>query len=68
MLVFDIMVFTLTLHKALQLQRAGGVSLLTLLLRDGSYLHPYQSNNHAEKCIRFGLFWVGFGPRVDVTS
>ncbi|KAK0217406.1 hypothetical protein EDD85DRAFT_962054 [Armillaria nabsnona] len=36
MLVFDIMVFTLTLHKALQLQRAGGVSLLTLLLRDGS--------------------------------
>ncbi|SJL11461.1 uncharacterized protein ARMOST_14865 [Armillaria ostoyae] len=36
MLVFDIMVFTLTLHKALQLQRVGGVSLLTLLLRDGS--------------------------------
>ncbi|KAK0203923.1 hypothetical protein DFS33DRAFT_1384198 [Desarmillaria ectypa] len=36
MLVFDIMVFTLTLHKALQLQRAGGVDLLTLLLRDGS--------------------------------
>ncbi|KAK0444565.1 uncharacterized protein EV420DRAFT_1648856 [Desarmillaria tabescens] len=36
MLVFDIMVFTLTLHKALQLQRAGGVNLLTLLLRDGS--------------------------------
>ncbi|KAK0489519.1 hypothetical protein EDD18DRAFT_1359413 [Armillaria luteobubalina] len=36
MLVFDIMVFALTLHKALQLQRAGGVSLLTLLLRDGS--------------------------------
>ncbi|KAG7448380.1 uncharacterized protein BT62DRAFT_702350 [Guyanagaster necrorhizus] len=36
MLVFDIMVFTLTLHKALKLQQTGGVSLLTLLLRDGS--------------------------------
>ncbi|KAF9029125.1 hypothetical protein BDZ89DRAFT_1065648 [Hymenopellis radicata] len=36
MLVFDVLVFYLTLRKALILNRRGGVNLLTVLLRDGS--------------------------------
>ncbi|KAF8900340.1 hypothetical protein CPB85DRAFT_1565299 [Mucidula mucida] len=36
MLVFDVLVFYLTLRKALILNGRGGVNLLTVLLRDGS--------------------------------
>ncbi len=38
MLVFDVLVFYLTLRKALILNGRGGVNLLTVLLRDGDYI------------------------------
>lgn len=35
MLLFDFLVFSLTLYKALTLQRDGRMTLLSVLMRDG---------------------------------
>lgn len=37
MLVFDILVFSMTLYKSLTLPRLKGVSLLSVLFRDGVF-------------------------------
>ncbi len=37
MLVFDVLVFLMTLYKSLTLPRLKGVSLLSVLFRDGMF-------------------------------
>ena len=43
LLVFDTLVFCMTLYKALILPRPDGVNILDILLRDGEFCLPSDS-------------------------
>jgi len=72
MLVFDLLVFCMTIYKSMLLPRPNGTNILGILIRDGELLaHPLifiGSNNY----IRHDLLWVGstfltFGLRPEPT-
>lgn len=59
-LVFDVLIFAMTLYKSLTLPRGGGIGLLTILIRDGTYLLiiiPLAAIRTEHPC-RCDLFWV----------
>ena len=60
MLLFDLLVFCMTLYKAVVLPRPNGVNILDILFRDGElYLFTHELFQ-LNKYLRGDLFRVGF--------
>jgi hypothetical protein len=59
MLVFDSLVFSMTVYKSLLLRQTSGMNLLTLMLRDGKLLYSWdRCINNTEIEVRLNIFWV----------